>query len=204
MSRGQLDAPPPPMVYLPVADFPWTITIAVRTHGSPLAAVDPVREALRAVDPDQPLANLRTMRQAIADSLTVRLRRTMVLLIGAFAGIALLLSCVGLYGVMAYSVTQRTREIGLRLALGADARLVLRDVVRGGIVLVLFGVLLGALGSVGAGFGVANQLYGTQLADAGLVFVVVAVALVAVAVLACWIPARRATRVDPMVALRAE
>ncbi len=204
MARAQLDAPPPPMAYLPVLHFPWTVTIAVRTHGSPLAAVDGIRRAVQTVDPDQPIANLVTLQQAIDSSFTLRLRRTMLILVGSFAGIALLLACVGLYGVMSYSVTQRTREIGVRIALGADSSQVLGHVVRGGLLLVLVGVLLGSLGSVGAGFGVANQLYGTQLADTAVVFALVAVVLLLVAALACWLPARRATRVDPMVALRAD
>ncbi len=105
---------------------------------------------------------------------------------------------------MAYSVTQRTREIGVRIALGAGANRVLQEILRGGLRLVLAGILLGALGSIAARIGVANQLYGTALAAGGLVFLVVAVALLLVATLACFIPARRATRVDPMVALRAE
>lgn len=202
-SRFQLDAPPPPMVYLPTIDFPWSITIAVRTQGSPLGALDAVRAAVRAVDPDQPIANLRTMRQAIEHSFFLRLRRMMLVLVGVFAGIALVLACVGLYGVMAYSVTQRTREIGVRIALGADARLILRTVVRGGLWLVGLGIGIGALGCVGAGFAVSSQLYGVRQADP-LVFALVALSLFLVATLACWLPARRATRVDPMVALRAD
>ncbi|HLP10231.1 MAG TPA: ABC transporter permease, partial [Opitutaceae bacterium] len=174
MSRAQLDAPPPPMVYLPVSEFPWTISIVVRTHGSPLTVADTVRRAVAAVDPDQPIANLLTMQQAIDNSFSVRIRRAMLILVGVFAAIALLLACVGLYGVMAYTVTQRTREIGVRIALGADSSDVLREVVRGGILLVLGGIALGALGSIGAGYGVASQLYGMQLTDRGLVFLVVA------------------------------
>ena len=204
MSLYQPDVPPPSMLYLPTIDFPWSITIAVRAHGSPLALVESLRRAVRSVDPDQPIANLRTMQQAIDTSFSIRLRRTMLILVGTFAGIALALACVGLYGVMSYSVAQRTREIGVRIALGADGRSVLRHVVRGGLGLVLIGILLGALGSVGAGFGLSNQLYGTHFADAGVVFALVAGALLAVAAFACYVPARRATRVDPMIALRAE
>jgi putative ABC transport system permease protein len=204
MRRAQLDAPPPPMVYLPTIDFPWSITIAVRTHGSPLAAVDTVRGAVRSVDPDQPIANLRTMRQAIDNSFSLQVRRMMLTLVGTFAGIALLLACVGLYGVMSYSVAQRTREIGVRIALGADGTQVVREVVRGGLLLVGLGIAIGALGSVGAAVGVDSQVYGLQLADRGIVFAVVAAALLVVALLACWLPARRATRIDPMVALRVE
>ncbi len=200
----QLDAPPRPMVYLPTLHFPWSLSFAVRTHGSPRTAAEAVRQAVRAVDTDQPIANLRTIRQAIENSASLRTRRTMLTLVGLFAGIALLLACVGLYGVMAYSVTQRTREIGVRIALGAGASRVLHEILRGGLRLVLTGILLGSLGSIVARIGVANQLYGTALAAGGLVFLVVAVALLLVAALACFIPARRATRVDPMVALRAE
>jgi len=203
-SRFQLDAPPPPMVYLPTRDFPWTVTLAIRTHGSPLATVDAVRGAIRAVDPDQPIANLRTMRQAIDNSIALRLRRMMLTLIGAFAGIALLLACVGLYGVMAYSVTQRTREIGVRIALGAAAGQILHDIIRGGLALVGIGILIGALASVPAGFALQSQVYGMHTADFAIVFGIVALSLAAVAALACWLPARRATRVDPMVALRSE
>lgn len=204
ISLYQPDVPPPPMLYLPVIDFPWSVSIAVRAHGSPLALGEGIRRAVRAVDPDQPIANLRTMQQAVDNAFTLRLRRTMLILVGSFAGIALVLACVGLYGVMSYSVTQRTREIGVRIALGADANHVLRQVLRGGLWLVLLGILIGAVGSIATGYALASQLYGTQLADAGVVFVLVAGALSAVAALACWLPARRATRVDPMIALRAD
>jgi putative ABC transport system permease protein len=144
------------------------------------------------------------MEQAIDNSFTLRLRRTMLILIGAFAGIALVLACVGLYGVMNYSVTQRTREIGVRIALGADSAAVLHHVVRGGIMLVLIGIIVGAMGSVGASFGVANQLYGIKLTEGGIIFTLVAGVLIVVAALACWIPARRATLINPIEALRAE
>ena len=204
MSLYQPDVPPPPMLYLPTIDFPWTVSIAVRAHGSPLALAEGLRRAVHAVDPDQPLANLRSLQQAIDNAFTLRLRRTMLILVGTFAGIALVLACVGLYGVMSYSVAQRTREIGVRIALGADANVVLRHVLRGGLALVLLGIALGALGSVATGYGLASQLYGTQLGDAGVVFGLVAAALLAVAFVACLLPARRATRVDPMVALRAD
>jgi len=204
ISRAQLDAPPPSMIYLPMIDFPWTITIAVRTHGSPLATAAAVRTAVRSVDPDQPVANLRTMRQAIDGSFSLQIRRMMLTLVGSFAGIALVLACVGLYGVMSYSVAQRTREIGVRIALGADSSLVLGEVVRSGLLLVGMGIAAGALGSVGAAFGVDSQVYGLRLADRAIVFAVVAAALLLAALLACWLPARRATRIDPLVALRAE
>lgn len=204
MSRVQLDAPPPPMVYLPAADFPWTITLAIRTHGSPMAAADAVRSAIKAIDPNQPIADLRTMQQAIDGSFSLQIRRVMLTLVSLFAGIALLLACVGLYGVMSYSVSQRTRELGVRIALGAETRQLLLEVVRGGLYLVAVGVAIGAGGSVLASFGIDSQIYGLQMADQGLVFAAVAITLLLVAVLACLVPARRATRVDPVVALRAD
>ena len=203
-SRFQLDAPPPPMVYLPAIDFPWTISLAIRAHGSPLAVADSVRAAIRAVDSNQPVANLRTMSQAIDNSFALRLRRMMLILVSVFAGIALVLACVGLYGVMAYSVTQRTREIGVRIALGADARQILTNIVRGGLGLVAIGLGLGALACVPAAFAMRSQFFGMQSFDFGFVFAIISCALTLVALLACWAPARRATRVDPMIALRSE
>ena len=203
-SRFQLDAPPPPMIYLPTRDFPWSITFAIRTHGSPLAATDAVRAAIRSIDPDQPIANLRTMSPAIDSSTQLRIRRMMLTLVGTFAGIALILACIGLYGVMAYSVTQRTREIGVRIALGAPSGQILREVVRGGLLLVVMGIAIGAVASVPAAFGMQSQVYGMRTLDFGVVFGVVTLALVLVAAISCWLPARRATQVDPMVALRAD
>ncbi|MBP7373211.1 MAG: FtsX-like permease family protein, partial [Opitutaceae bacterium] len=203
-SRFQLDAPPPPMVYLPAIDFPWTISLAIRAHGSPLAVADSVRAAIRAVDSNQPVANLRTMSQAIDNSFALRLRRMMLILVSVFAAIALVLACVGLYGVMAYSVTQRTREIGVRIALGADARQILTNIVRGGLGLVAIGLGLGALACVPAAFAMRSQFFGMQSFDFGFVFAIISCALTLVALLACWVPARRATRVDPMIALRSE
>lgn len=204
VSRVQLDAPPPPMVYLPLVHFPWSMTFVVQTHGSPLAAASAVRAALRSVDPGQPLADLRTMQQAIDNSFSLRIRRMMLTLVGLFAGIALVLACVGLYGVMSYSIAQKTREIGVRIALGADTKRVLVEALRGGFLLVGAGLLTGACGSVLAALGVDSQVYGLQTGERGLVFFAVALVLLLVALLACWIPARRATLVDPVVALRSE
>jgi putative ABC transport system permease protein len=134
---------------------------------------------------------------------TLQGRTTMLTLLGLFAGIALLLACIGIYGVMSYSIGQRTREIGIRMALGASAQRVAKLVLRHGLALVLAGLVIGA---VGAGF--ANQILGSQLYDVGrldpFVFLAVAALLLLVGGIASWLPARRATRLDPTVALRAD
>jgi putative ABC transport system permease protein len=197
----QLDVDPRGQIYMPSIRFPWSTMFAVRTHVPPLTLADDMRRAVQAVDPQQPIANLATLTDMVERSLQGR--RTMLTLLLIFAGTALLLACVGIYGVMAYSVAQRTREMGIRLALGAGTRRVVSLVVRDGLKLVLLGVAVGALASYGAGKLLAAQLYATSGSDP-IVFTLVAGLLLCVALLACWLPARRATRVDPMTALRAE
>ena len=169
--------------------------------GSPLALAPAIKRELQALDPDQAFADISTMENNIAKSLGSR--RMMMSLLGAFAGIALLLASVGLYGVMALTVTQRTRELGIRLALGAQRADVFRLVLSQGMLLVVSGLLIGLLGTLGVGRGLQSVLYGVGGSDArALSFALFALAVVAL--LACWLPARRATRVDPIVALRAE
>ncbi len=197
----QLDVDPRGAVYIPSIRFPWYTTFVVRTHVPPLTLADDMRRAVQAVDPEQPLANLDTLTATVERSLQGR--RTMLTLLLIFAGTALLLACVGIYGVMAYSVAQRTREMGIRIALGAGTRSVVSLVLREGVKLVLLGVGVGAVASFGAGRLLAAQLYATSGADP-IVFMLVAALLIGVALLACWLPARRATRVNPVEALRAE
>jgi predicted permease len=169
--------------------------------GNPLAVVPAIKRELQELDPDQAFADISTMENNIAKSLGSR--RMMMSLLGAFAGIALLLASVGLYGVMALTVTQRTRELGIRLALGAQRADVFRLVLSQGMRLVVSGLIMGLLGAVGAGRGLQSVLYGVGGSDTpALSFALFALAIVAL--IACWLPARRATRVDPMVALRAE
>src|SRR5215510_810358 len=169
--------------------------------GNPLALVPAIKRELQALDPDQAFVDISTMENNIAKSLGSR--RMMMSLLGAFAGIALLLASVGLYGVMALTVTQRTRELGIRLALGAQRADVFRLVLSQGMLLVVSGLIIGLVGTLGVGRGLKSVLYGVGGSDAlALSFALFALAIVAL--IACWLPARRATRVDPIVALRAE
>jgi putative ABC transport system permease protein len=169
--------------------------------GNPLALVPAIKRELQALDPDQAFADISTMENNVAKSLGSR--RMMMSLLSAFAGIALLLASVGLYGVMALTVTQRTRELGIRLALGAQRADVFRLVLSQGMLLVVSGLLIGLLGTLGVGRGLQSVLYDVGGSDApALIFALFALAIVAL--IACWLPAHRATRVDPMVALRTE
>ena len=173
----------------------------VRTIGPPLGLVEAIRKEILALDPDQPVSNIRTMEQAISRSLFDR--RFTLTLLGIFAGAALGLAVIGLYGVMAYAVTQRTHEIGVRMALGAGRRDVLRLIAGQGLKLVLMGLGLGLVGALALTRFLKTLLFGVSPTDP-LTFALIAILLTAVAMLACWIPARRATKVDPLVALRHE
>ena len=178
------------------------VTMVVRVNsGDPLALVPAIKREVQALDPHQPIGVASTMEKNIGTSLGAR-RLTMVLL-GSFAGLALLLASVGLYGVMALSVTQRTRELGIRMALGAKRSDVLRLVLGQGFALVLVGLGLGLLGAVAAGRVLASLLYGVGGLDVIALLTSIGV-LAIIAMVACWLPARRATRVDPMIALREE
>jgi putative ABC transport system permease protein len=169
--------------------------------GNPLALVPAIKRELQVLDPDQAFADISTMESNIEKGLGSR--RMMMSLLSEFAVIALVLASVGLYGVMALTVTQRTRELGIRLALGAQRADVFRLVLSQGMLLVLAGLTIGLLGAVGAGRGLQSVLYGVGGFDLpALSFALFALA--AVALVACWLPARRATRVDPIEALRAE
>ncbi len=192
-----------PQMYFCAQQFArYENNLLVRVKGGDPASLAPavVRE-VQNVDPDQPVANISTMQKNIAESLATR-RLTMALL-GAFAALALVLASVGLYGVMALSVTQRTREFGIRLALGAPRKDVFRLALGRGLFLVGIGLGLGLLGAMGAGRALTSLLYDTGGLDPAALLTAI-VALASVAVLACWFPARRATRVDPIVALRYE
>jgi putative ABC transport system permease protein len=196
-----LDGQSSERVYLPQAFCPWSGSLVVRTKIPPLNLADQIRKEILAVDPDQPVSNVRTLEQAVARSLATR--RLALTLLGVFAGIALLLAGIGLYGVMAYSVAQRTQEIGIRMALGAMRRDVLGMVLRRGMSLTLLGVLMGLIGSMLLTRYMTAQLYEISPTDP-LTLTSVALFLMGVALVACLIPARRATKIDPMEALRYE
>jgi predicted permease len=184
-----------------MADFTRAMDLVVKTSADPESLVPAVRREVQAVDPEQPLANVRTL-QSLLDE-TVAPRRFGAVLVGAFALVALLLGAVGLYGVMSYVVSQRTHEIGIRMALGAQRGRILRSVLARGMSLVIAGVALGLAGSLAAARLIASQLFGVKPFDPQTIFGVSAL-LVSVALVACYLPARRATRVDPLTALRHE
>jgi predicted permease len=197
-----LDTAPEPTVYWPHPELVMSgMTILVRTANDPLALVSTVRNELQKLDPELPMAAVATMDQLLADSLS-RSRFTMLLL-GIFSAVALVLAAVGIYGLIAYSVTQRTQELGIRIALGAQRHDVLRLVLAQGTRLTLLGVTLGVFAALALSRLLASMLFGVSATDP-LTFAGVAALLGVVALLACFIPARRATRVDPIVALRYE
>ncbi|MDQ3744646.1 MAG: ABC transporter permease [Acidobacteriota bacterium] len=198
-----LDADPKLQIYVPHRqDASWgSLSLVVRARGDMGALTQPVRGEVRALDRELPVYDVKTMRQVVSDA-TAYQRVTAVLMAG-FALAALLLAGVGLYGVVSYTVAQRTREFGIRVALGAQGRDILRLVLRQGGALVLAGVVAGVAGALAATRVLASLLYGVSATDA-TVFVLVPALLACVALIACLVPARRATRVDPMAALRHE
>ena len=188
--------------YLPFVQNPWIgLGLVVRTSGQPLAAATAVEQAIHEIDKDLPVYAVLTMDQLLGNSLATR-RLTLVLL-SSFAVLALLLAAIGIYGVIAYAVRQRTHEIGIRLALGAQASSVLRLIVGQGMKLVVLSTALGLAGAWALTHLLTKLLFNVQPTDP-LTFAGVVLLLTMVALLACWIPARRATKVDPMIALRDE
>ncbi len=177
------------------------MNIVVRSAGDPAMLTTVVRDALHAIDPDEATSTFRTMDDVISTSASGD--RFNTLLLGAFAAIALLLTAAGIFGLLSYLVTQRTREIGLRMALGAQPRDVLRVIVGHGLRLVLLGLCIGVAAALLVTRWMSSVLFDVKPTDP-LTFATVAVLLAAVAFLAAYIPARRALRVDPMVALRYE
>ena len=202
LAHEGLDAQKRVQVYFPLAQngLPF-LGYVVRTAGDPMAALPSIRAAVRSVDPELPLANVNTMEQLIDDS-TGQRRFAMLLLIG-FSLLAMTLASIGLYGVMSYTVSQRSRELGVRLALGADSREVLGLVLVQGLRLALAGVVIGLVAAFAVTRVMKNMLFGLSSTDP-FTFVTISLLLVLVALVASYLPALRATRVDPVVALRTE
>ena len=191
-----------PEVYsLELGDMGGELSFVMRTAEEPALLISAVRAAVAEVEPNQSLHNVMTMEQRLANTTTSR--RLNTALLGCFAAVALLLAVVGIYGVMSYAVTQRRREIGVRMALGAQKSDVLRLIIHGGLRLTLLGIAMGLAGAFALTRYLSSQLYSVKATDP-VTFLIVAVVLTGVALFACWLPARRAARVDPMVALRNE
>jgi putative ABC transport system permease protein len=195
-----LEAVPAATMYLPMLSAGGT-NLTIRAAGDPMSLTAAARREVMAIDPDQPIAAVRTMEQALSESVSAPRYRTTLL--GLFAAVALLLAAIGIYGVIAYTTAQRTHELGVRMALGAQSKDVLNLVIGQGIKLALAGVLVGLGGALALTRFVNTLLFGVNATDP-LTFAGVAFLLTLVALLACWIPARRATRVDPLVALHYE
>ena len=201
VKMSKLGEPSECEVYVPHSQSPWTsMCLVVRTN-NPMATVKSVNVAVGEIDKTQPVTNIRSMKQILSESLSEPRFRTLVL--SSFSIVALLLSALGIFGVMSYAVSQRTQEIGIRMALGANRREVLRLIVKQGMVLALLGWIAGGLSSLVVNRSLAAFLFGVGTADP-LTFCAVSLLIMVVAFLACYLPARRATKVDPIVALRCE
>jgi putative ABC transport system permease protein len=200
--RSRAEREPTPEMYVPYlqAGTPY-MTLLVRTAGNPRQWTTAIRKQVASVDKDQPPFALATLQEFQADSLSSR--RVNMLLLGAFAALGLMLAAVGIYGVVSSSVARRTHEIGIRIALGAGQPAVLKLVVRQGLGLALIGIVIGLAASLGLTRFLQSLLFGVKPIDP-VTFVAAALLWTAIALLACYIPARRATKVDPIVALRYE
>jgi putative ABC transport system permease protein len=204
--KQSLATDPQAEMYLPIrqadAMLPiFSLSIVLRTQGDPRTEISSLRSAIHDLDPNQPVEKIRTMQENISSSVTEPRFRTVLL--GIFAMSALLLSVIGLYGLMAYSVSQRVHEIGIRMTLGAQKRDVMWMIVGQGMLLTLLGVGIGSAAAVLLTKLLARFLYGVSATDP-VTFAAVSLVLLVVALLACYLPARRATKVDPMIALRYE
>jgi putative ABC transport system permease protein len=202
VKHAQLDQAAEPMSYWPIAQLPYPfMTFTLRARGDATTVAAAVRNVIQSLDQQQPVGEVRTLDSLVGNS--IARQRFNTLLLVAFAAVALLLSAIGIYGVMSYSVTQRTHELGVRVALGASARDVLELALWQGMKLALAGVGVGLLGALALTRLLKTLLFGVSATDP-LTFAVIALSLALVALLACYLPARRATKVDPMIALRGE
>jgi putative ABC transport system permease protein len=201
VKHNGLNLPAFPHIYLSHNQEPWgSLSLVVRTAGSPAAVAPTVRARLRAADATLPVA-IRTMEEVLSTSTAQP--RLYALLTGIFGAVALGLAVIGIFGVVSYVAAQRTREIGVRMALGAQAREIVGLVIGQGMRPVIVGIIAGLAGAAGVTRFMKTLLFGVSPID-GLTFTVVAVIVAAVGLIACWIPARRVLRVDPIAALRAE
>ena len=199
---NDLRAEPPPTIYSSFRQVPAHSTyVALRTSLPVQAILKTVRDAVMAVDSNIPIADVTTQAQVRDGALSQE--RMFAVLCGALAGLAVLLACIGIYGLMVFDVSRRRGEIGIRMALGAQKRDVLGLILHGGLRLTLPGVGAGLAGALALTRFLSSQLYSVKATDP-MTFIGVAFALTGVALVACWLPARRASRVDPMVALRSE
>jgi putative ABC transport system permease protein len=197
-----LDAPIEPAIYVPHMQHPAeSMGLAVQTQGDAAALASAVRREILKLDPEQPVSSVRTMEMVLSDSLM--LRRVSMLMLAVFAALALTLAAVGIYGLTAYSVSRRTHEIGLRVALGASQAEVLRLIVVRGLVVSVIGAAIGLAAALQLTRALSGMLYGVTATDP-LVFAGVPLLLVAVSAIASYVPARKAMRIDPLVALRYE
>lgn len=198
-----LDEPDPPQIYLPYEQWPvQSMSVLVATAVPPHAVADPARRAVYSLDGNLPVSNVRTLEQVVARSISQP--RFYMLLLTVFAGVALALAAIGIFGVLSYAVAQRTREIGIRMALGAHQGNVLGLVVRDALVMASGGVIIGLVAAFLLTEWLVTQLLFETSPHDPTTFALVAAVLTAVSFLAAYVPARRATRVDPIVALRAE
>jgi putative ABC transport system permease protein len=202
VKSGGLNADTEPAYYIPATQAPLPdMKILVRTQSDPTSIVPALRKAVWSIDPNQPIAEISTMEKIVSDSIAQP--RLSMLLMGLFGALALILAVVGIYGLLSYTVTQRTQELGIRMALGARAPDVLTLVLKQGMTLALIGEAVGLVGAFALTRLIRTLLFGVTPTDT-TTFIAVAGVLTAVALLACYFPARRATKVDPLVALRYE
>jgi predicted permease len=203
MNQGILGVPIIPQIYVPYLQRPWrgSALVVRAAHGNLSAVRNDVQRAIWAVDRDQAFVQSTTAEEALNNSLAGSRFNTILLVV--FAALALSLAAVGIYGVMSYTVAERTREIGIRVALGAQTGAVLRMVIRQGMKLALIGVGVGTLAALALTRMIWGSLYGVSATDP-ITFIAIGLVIMVVALLACWVPARRATKVDPLVALRVE